>query len=175
MLLATSPARAQFASEWDTRKVLESIQTQAAKLRPLLEQVKPDTWADQASAASYKSLVGSALNEVQYLTGTVNQLKEQPERLTLALEAFFRMQSLEFTVLALNDGIRKYQNPAVADLLRATLAENADNREQLRQYVSDLAAAKEKEFEIVDKEAQRCRGTISRQPPPRPGPKKPQP
>ena len=64
--------------------------------------------------------------------------------------------------------MRNYQNPAVGDLLMGVAAENSANRDKLRQYITDLAAAKEQEFEIADKEAQRCRGTITRQTPAKP-------
>jgi hypothetical protein len=52
----------------------------------------------------------------------------------------------------------------VGDLLMGVLGENANNRDKLRQYITDLAADKEEEFQVVDKEAQRCRGQVSRTP-----------
>src|SRR5262249_18356248 len=91
-------------------------------------------------------------------------LGKQPEKLTVALDTYFRMQSLEMRLNSLVDGVRNYQNPAVGDLLIGVLAENSTNRDKLRQYITDLARTKEKEFEVADKEAQRCRGMINRQP-----------
>jgi hypothetical protein len=55
----------------------------------------------------------------------------------------------------------------VGDLLIGVLGENSANRDKLRQYVTDLAATQEQEFEIVDKEAQRCRGALGQQAAPR--------
>jgi hypothetical protein len=66
------------------------------------------------------------------------------------------------------DGVRRYQNPAVGDLLVSVVSANSANRDQLRQYITDLAQTKEEEFQVVDREAQRCRGTLMRQPPARP-------
>ena len=61
------------------------------------------------------------------------------------------------------EGVRKYQNPALANLMQGVLGENSANRDRLRQYVQDLAAQKEQEFAVADKEAQRCRATLMRQ------------
>jgi len=71
--------------------------------------------------------------------------------------------------------VRRYQNPAVGDLLVSVVSANSANRDQLRQYVTDLAQTKEQEFQIVDGEAQRCRGTLMRQPPAKSAPAAPKP
>ncbi len=84
----------------------------------------------------------------------------------MALDVYFRAQSLETGIDSLIDGVRKYQNPAVGDLLASVLGENSSNRDKLRQYITDLAANNEQEFQVVDKEAQRCRGILNRQPAP---------
>ena len=56
----------------------------------------------------------------------------------------------------------------MAELLDGTVRENSNNRERLRQYLNGLAQTKEQESQIMDKEAQRCRAILSRQPPPPP-------
>jgi hypothetical protein len=53
-------------------------------------------------------------------------------------------------------------------LLIGVAAENSANRDKLRQYITDLAATKEQEFEVADREAQRCRGTLNKPAPPKP-------
>ena len=88
--------------------------------------------------------------------------------MTLALETLFRLQAVESQVNSLVDGVRRYQNPAVGDLLVSVVSANSANRDQLRQYITDLAQTKEQEFKIVDKEAQRCRGSLSARPTPAP-------
>jgi hypothetical protein len=50
--------------------------------------------------------------------------------------------------------------------LRSVLSENNASRQQLRQYLVDLAANKEQEFKVMDEEAQRCRESISKLPSP---------
>ncbi len=61
-------------------------------------------------------------------------------------------------------GVRKYQNPAIADLLQSLIAGTTADRDKLREYIVELAADREQQFKVVDAEAQRCRATLARQP-----------
>ena len=46
------------------------------------------------------------------------------------------------------------------------MVENSTNRDRLRQYLQDLATQKEEEFQVADREAQRCRAALLKQPAP---------
>jgi len=81
------------------------------------------------------------------------------------MDTYFRLQTMEQMLGSLATGVRRYQNPAIGDLLSGIANENAANREFLEQYLKDLAAVREAEFQIADAEAQRCRGILSKQPP----------
>jgi hypothetical protein len=105
---------------------------------------------------------------VGYVLRAADALGKQPEKLSLAFETYFRMQAVEAQINSLVEGVRRYQNPAVGDLMISVMAANSTNRDQLRQYITDLAETKEQEFRIVDQEAQRCRGILVRQAPARP-------
>jgi hypothetical protein len=63
------------------------------------------------------------------------------------------------------EAIRKYQSADTAQELVALTAEGGVNRDRLQQYVVNLAAEHEKEYEVMDKEAQRCRGMVLTPPP----------
>jgi hypothetical protein len=172
LLLAASAIQAQsppsaggVESEWDLKKMLEALSSGARRMKPLIDQANPQGWQDPEAQRSYAPPWKSAQNEIQYLSASADQLAKEPERLTLALETFFRLQALETSVSSLVEGVRKYQNPAVADLLQSALVENLNNRERVKAYVVELALTKEQEFKIMDKEAQRCRGIMNRQPP----------
>jgi hypothetical protein len=174
-LVHTGFAYAQGVSApWDTSKDLASLIEQAERLNPILEQLTPVQWEAKGAPATYTTQWRLARNEVGYLIGAAQALRKQPERLTLALETLFRLQAVEAQVNSLVDGVRRYQNPAVGELLVSVVGANANNRDQLRQYVSDLAQTKEQEFKIVDTEAQRCRGSLV-QAPARPAAPKPAP
>jgi len=69
---------------------------------------------------------------------------------------------VEWRLQSLVEGARKYQSPAVGDQLAQALGANATKRDQLRQYITDLAAQNEQEFAVVDREAQRCRDDQNR-------------
>ena len=72
------------------------------------------------------------------------------------------MQAVDSTLGSLTEGVRKYQNPALASIMQAVIAENSTNRDRLRQYLQDLATQKEQEFQVADREAQRCRAALLR-------------
>ena len=154
------------AAAWDISQTLDALSAQANRLKPILDQVKPQEWVSKGASQTYVAQRRGAGDELGYVVNAVGALKKQPDKLTLALDVYFRIQSLETRLNSLIEGVRKYQNPAVGDLLSSVLGENSANRDKLRQYITDLAANKEQEFQIVDKEAQRCRGMLNRQPAP---------
>ncbi len=167
-LIAQTPqATGGVSSEWDVRKMLDSLDRQTQQLKPMLEQVKPKTWVEKGAPEAYVQQWQTAQDELKYVLMSSENLAKQPDRLTLALDTYFRMQAMESTFGSVIEGIRKYQNPALADLLRAFVAENGTNRDRLRQYIQDLAAQKEQEFTVADREAQRCRGALVQQPAPK--------
>jgi len=159
--MAQSTPPASVASEWDFRKLLERLDAQAQHLRPIMDQIKPETWTAKGAPDTYEVQWKSARAELNYFLNSNQALGRQPERLTLALDTYFRMQALDFTLGSLIEGARKYQSPALAEQIQMLVSENGTNRDQLRQYVQDLAAQKEQEFKIADSEAQRCRGMIA--------------
>jgi hypothetical protein len=44
------------------------------------------------------------------------------------------------------------------------MTESSNNKEKLRTHIVDLAALREQELSVMDQEAQRCRGMLSRMP-----------
>jgi len=161
--------RAQGVSApWDISQTVGALAVQAERLKPILEQLTPEQWQAKGAPATYVTQWRAAQDEVGYVVNAANALGKQPEKLSLAFETYFRMQAVEAEINSLVEGVRRYQNPAVGDLMISVMAANSSNRDQLRQYITDLAETKEQEFQIVDKEAQRCRGTLVRQGPARP-------
>ena len=64
---------------------------------------------------------------------------------------------------SLSEGVRRYQNPALAELIQGTISENLVHRARLRNYLSELVATKQDELRIANEEAQSCRvATMSR-------------
>jgi|SRR5690242_1157078 hypothetical protein len=147
-------------SEWDVRKILGSLDQQAQRLRSVIGQVQPEQWVANGAPGTWVAQWKSAQSELQSLLTSSEAFARQPEKLSLALDTYFRMQAMESTLGSVSEGVRKYQNPALGDLIGAVVAENGTNRDRLRQYITDLAAQKEQEFLVVDREVQRCRESL---------------
>jgi hypothetical protein len=152
------------SSEWDVRKLLDSLDMEAQHLKPVIDQVKPESWTAKGASNTYVAQWKAAQAELRYFLSASEALSRQPEKLTSVLDTYFRMQAMESTVSSVVEGVRKYQNPALANLMQGVLGENNANRDRLRQYVQDLAAQKEQELQVADREAQRCRDTLVKQP-----------
>ena len=148
--------------DWAVRKDLASLADNIQRLKPILEQVKPQNW--QGAPTAYVEQGKRVGAEIDYLITSTKLLAAQPTKISAALVAYFRMQSVDLMLRSYAEGIRKYQNPALAELLQGTLASTAVEREKLRQYIMDLAANQEQELRVMNDEAQRCRGVLSRQP-----------
>jgi hypothetical protein len=169
-LLAPGQTPSGVSAAWDISPTIGALSAQAKRLKPILDQLTPQEWVSKGAPTAYVTQWQGAQDDLGYLVDYANALEKQPERLTVALDTYFRLQSLELRLDSLVGGVRSYQNPAVGDLLVGVLGENSANRDMLRQYITDLAATKEQEFKIVDQEAQRCRGVLTRSAPARPAP-----
>jgi hypothetical protein len=155
-----------FAQEaaWDNTPHAANLVAQAAKLKPLLDQLTPQEWIAQGASPTYVSQLERARQDLAGLAASAASLDRQPTRLTLALDTYFRLQGFEWEIESVIDAVRRYQGNAAADQLLSTLRSNSANRDGLREFITDLAARRESEFSIVDQEAQRCAAELSKIP-----------
>ncbi|MCS6952336.1 MAG: hypothetical protein NZM33_05695 [Bryobacteraceae bacterium] len=170
----TLASRAQSPSlppEWEVREQLRTLEQGLQRLKSLLNGIRPEDWVSKGAPEAYEAQLRSLDNEIGYLGNSFQRLSEDPERLTLALEVWLRFQAVQALLESLNEGVRRYQNPALADLVRETFAETAPTREKLRGYLVQLAAVKEAELKVMHEEAQRCRTMLLRAPQTRQDPK----
>jgi uncharacterized protein YdaU (DUF1376 family) len=142
---------------WDVSKSVSELAAQVAKLKPVLAQLTPQAWVEQGAPAAYVSQWQSAQQELDYLDLTARVLEKQPEKMTAALDLYFRLQAVEWRLQSLSEGARKYQNPAAGDVLAEAVGVHATKRDQLREYITDLAVQNEQQLAVMDREAQRCR------------------
>jgi hypothetical protein len=166
LILLALPAGAQtsvgLATPWDFKKTIASLASYSKRLQPLLDQLNPSEWRDAPEGyAAQQKLVKTQLDSISLLT---QDLSKDPERLPVVLDLFFRYENFDQTLGSLLEGVRRYQNPAVADLITGLRNENSGARQGLKDYMVDLASTKDQEYRIVDQEAQRCRGMILKQP-----------
>jgi hypothetical protein len=146
--------------------ILNRISQQTARLAPMLEQVHAREWVQKGASETYAAQLESARRQVQAVQTDMTTLAQHPDHMQECMRALFRVQALHGALESLMGGLRKYQNPPLADLIESVAAENQSDLEKLQNYILDLANQKEQEFLVVDHEAQRCRATISREPAP---------
>ena len=147
--------------------VLQEIGDHAGRLLPALNHLDPPNWVAKGASDTYVDQQESSRRQVLALIDEAKALSRNPEKLSGELQLFFRMEALETMLTSLQEGARKYQGPQVAQSLAALFGEGGANRERLRGYIINLASEREHQFEVMDREAQRCRGTLMAPPPPK--------
>jgi hypothetical protein len=162
LAVPTFAQQASVLTEYDAVQLFNVVADQTQKLAPMIEQINTADWVAKGAAPTYTQLARGALAQNKVIVGALHELSQHPTKLSECLEALFRIQSMEMELISLDPGLRKYQNPALADLISSILAEGHLNRDRFRQYVVDLTAHKEQQFDVADKEAQRCRESISK-------------
>jgi hypothetical protein len=178
LLCAALPVMSQqagLAPDWEARRDIPALPAKVEKLLPVLEQLRPEEWVAKGASDAYVAQWKSVQAEVGYLRETVGRLSQSPDRMTLALEALFRLQAIDTRLGNLVEAIRKYQNPALADLLQSLADGNSSVRVGLQQYVQEVAAQREAEWKVMESEAQRCRTQLTAPPPRAPAPANPAP
>jgi hypothetical protein len=151
------------APEWDIRSNMSTLVADVGKLDPMLGHVKPQEWVAEGAPQAYVKQLESAKSLLQHLIASTNALAENPDRLTTALSAFFHFEKMELLLGSLNQGVRKYQSPDLADMITSLVARNSVHRDRLRQHIADLATVREHEFEMLNQEAQRCRAAAAQE------------
>jgi hypothetical protein len=168
-----NPPAAGLEPAWDIAVVLGEMSANTGRLVPVLDRLDVPAWVAKGASETFAAQLESSRQQTRALTDEAAALARNPEKLSLALEMYFRLQGLESMLQTLQDGARKYQSPQAAQSVAAQFAEGAANRERFRTYIVNLAAQREQQFEVMDREAQRCRATLMAAPPPStPGRKK---
>jgi hypothetical protein len=165
--LLGASARAQtngISPAWDVKSTLKQIADQVATYTNTVQQLPVNEWITKGAPTAYLTQKQSLLNEAGYLKLTSSRLAEQPEKLSLVMDAYFRLIALEGYTASLAEAASRYQAPQVADTLMQLLARNANSASRLRQYMMDLSTTKEQEYAIAEKEAQRCQAQLNHNP-----------
>jgi hypothetical protein len=151
--------------DWDAGVIIGEMGNHAARLLPTLNKIDTKAWVAQGASETYTAQLQSAKDQASAIAAAATTLSRNPEKLSGCLEFFFRIQGMEQIIGSLDGAIRKYQGPELADELAAQSAENGTNRNRFQLYITMLAAQREQECAVMDKEAQRCRSIVATQPP----------
>lgn len=150
----------------DVAAVFNRISQRAARLEPMLEQLRPNDWVAKGAPDTYVTQWNSLRQQYTAIETDLTNLAQHMDSLTDSMKALFRIQAANRALDSLMGGVRRYQNPALADLLESVAAESTNDIERFEQHLVEMADAKEQQYTLVDREAQRCRSTLSRQPAP---------
>src|ERR1035438_5010455 len=91
------------------------ISQRAARLEPMLEQLRPNDWIAKGAPDTYLAQWNSLLQQFRAIQSDMADLAQHPGHLPDSLKALFRVQSTHQVIDSLMGGTRKYQNPALAD------------------------------------------------------------
>lgn len=156
---------------------LAAIATEIAQrsehLKPMIEEVHTADWLAKGAPEAYIGQWRSLAEQNQAIQADMTGIAQHPDAMQEAsleqiMRALFRLHRFDSDLDALLNSVRRYQNPALADLIESVAAGDQKSIEKLQQYVLDLANEKERELDVENNEAQRCRSTLAGQPPVRP-------
>src|SRR4051794_7228748 len=81
---------------WDVRKFLTDLDASNAQLKTLLAEINPQTWYEEKGAPStYTLQLQTAQRQVNEVLTVTHRLATRTEDLPLAMDAYFRLESLE--------------------------------------------------------------------------------
>jgi hypothetical protein len=177
VLLLSAPVFAQQPkftpnfTEDQLKSLFQQIGSRAARLQPMVEGIHAAEWVIKGAPDAYVAQQKSTLEQLAAVQADMSALAQHPEQMTDTMKALFRVQALHRLLGTLLGGVRRYQNPAVADLIDSVAAEDQSDLDRVEQHLVDLATLTEQQLQVMDAEAQRCRGILLKQPAPtKPGP-----
>jgi hypothetical protein len=151
---------------WEMAPMFQELSAHAGRLLPLIEGANAEAWVRSGGASdTYLAQKQSALDQARALAIEAKALAVAPEKLSLGLQVLIRLQSLDAMVGSIADAVRRYQTAREAQELVKVAAESGNTRDRIQYYLVNLATQREKDYEVMDREAQRCRGIMTQAPP----------
>lgn len=145
------------ATEWEARKQIEELKLQLLKIPTELNKLDTKRWLAAGAPGAYLDDLENSRRQLNSLGQALDELRQTPEKLAVALEILLRMSATDESLRIVVEAVRKYENPAVADLLEAKMGETMVAKDKFRRYLIDLAGERDRQLEVLLKEAQRCR------------------
>jgi hypothetical protein len=152
-------------TDWDISPTIQKLSAHAADIEAALAKIDARAWVEQGAPETYAEQVDSTREQAKYLSASAKALAANPQRLSAGLDFTFRMSTVETMLGSVQEGLRKYETPVNAQGLASLAAQGSADRDRLQQYLVALAAQREQELGVMDKEAQRCRAQVTAPPP----------
>src|ERR1019366_5062537 len=130
-----SAAQADPVSEDQIKAALAGVSQHAARIEPMLKQLNPADWVAKGAPQTYVAQWNSALSEIQSIRIDMANLGQRPDQMSDGLKALFRIGSYHQGLRSLMGAVRRYQNPALADLIESVAAEDQGDVERMQQYL----------------------------------------
>jgi hypothetical protein len=146
---------------WDIAPVLLAMSEHSTRLLAALDRFDANAWLEKGASPTYAEQLQSCKEQVKAVADTSKALARNPEQLAASLELLIRIEALDTMFGSVEEVVRKYQDPARAQDLAGLIAQNGANRDRFQQYLVSLAADREHALQVMDKEAQRCRGLLA--------------
>jgi hypothetical protein len=156
---------------WEVQKAGSELEKHTKVIEGLLEQYRAEEWVKGGAPGVYVEQLKQARQYNSYVNQQARELTRDPEKLSLVLDLIFRLEHAHSLLQSVTQGMSLHQNAAVAALTYAELSRNSTIGQQLKQYAYQLTLDREKEWEIADREAQRCRESLAKRPPSAPAKK----
>lgn len=158
-----TPADAGLETPEEARAIVTGVLKTNDQLKPVLASLNPQAWYEKKGApSSYVVQWQSAQQHVNDVNTAGKFFLQHVDRIDTAMDLYFRLEALEFSSRALNEGAQRYADRPVAEQLATFVARNFDSRQRFREYLKDLASSVEQNYKIADEEAQRCRALVSK-------------
>jgi hypothetical protein len=164
LVFSSSAFCQQSMSDEEVAAIFSRISQRAARIEPMLEQLHPNDWIAKGAPDTYLAQWNSIRQQFTAIESDMSDLAQHPDHLTDSMNALFRVQATHLMLGSLMGGVRRYQNPALADLIESVAAEAGGDIDLFQKHLVEMATEKERQLTLVDREAQRCRATLSRQP-----------
>lgn len=144
-------------AEWNVRQQLDELKAKFEAIPPQLAKVDLNRWKEQGVAVAYLSQYEGMVSQLKSLSLAIGELRQTPEKLAVALEIFLRFDALDSMQRSLMEAVRKYEPEGTVAAIEESFVASAPGRNQFRSYLLDLASLRDKEYEVLQTEAQRCR------------------
>src|SRR5262249_38588790 len=159
-VFAQQPKSTPQFSDDQLRSLFQQIGARAARLQPMVEGINAAEWVSKGAPDAYAAQQKSMLEQLTAVQADMSVLTQHPDQITDTMKALFRVQAVHRLLGTLLIGVRRYQNPSVADLIDSVAAEDQSDLDRVEQHLIELSTQREQELQVMDSEAQRCRGIL---------------
>ena len=149
---------------WEVTEIANGVAEHAQSILQILDRIRPKEWIQDGAPQAYVDQHTTLIDDVRNLDLSAQALSRKPDKLSTVVDTFLWLDRSQSMLRSISAGVRKYQNPAIADLLDSAGGVNAGAIEKLKEYMRDLAITAETEMAIAHDEAQRCRVELMRAP-----------